>query len=92
MKYLDSLPITEKEKELIRALETDEPATLYMLIRLSVEAFEEYFGKERTWHLIRYLYPLLSAEDKEFLPIDVSDEDRFELFRAKEQIKKLMNK
>lgn len=92
MNFLDSLPITQEEKKLIQTLETDSPASLYALIQLAVEGFEDYFGKDRTWHLIRYLYPLLSDEDKKLLPISISDEDRLELFHAKDQIKKLMNK
>lgn len=93
MDYLNQLPLTDEEKELIRALETDTPAALYGLIQLTVEGFEIYFGKERTWHLIRFLYPLLSDQDKKTLPYTIPTEDeRLELLYAKDKIKKLMNK
>jgi len=93
MEWLDQLPLSQEEKELIKSLETHTPASLYGLIRLTPVAFEKYFGKERTWHLVRFLYPLLSSEDEKLLlPTSVGNEQRFELFHARDKIKKLMNK
>jgi hypothetical protein len=85
MNFLDQLPITKKEKELIEALGTETPTALYRLIQLAIPTFEDYFGKERTWHLVRFLYPLLPNNNKDII-------DNEELLHVRDQIKKLMIK
>lgn len=70
--FIDQLPLTDEEKNKISSLALtggsfSGPAMLYGLISKSINEFEEYFGKGRTWHLIRHLYPLLSVEEKAIL-------------------------
>jgi len=59
--FLDTLPLTAPEKEKLRALAVSTPDELYNLIKASADdhSFEKFFGKERTFHLIRFLFPLV---------------------------------
>jgi len=57
--YLDTLPLTEAEKKKLRTLSMN-PDELYELIGSTPKTFEKFFGKDRTFHLIRFLFPLVS--------------------------------
>lgn len=63
--YLDSLPLTAAEKEKLRTLAVRGPDELYELIGSTLrtdQSFENFFGKERTFHLIRFLFPLIEKK------------------------------
>lgn len=69
MSFLNGLPLTEFEKEKLSLLKVDGPAEMYNLIADTIKtdhSFENFFGSERTYHLVRFLWPLLSAEEQEF--------------------------
>ena len=67
MDFLNKLPLTDIEKEKLNLLEIGGPAEMYNLIADTIKtdhSFENFFGSERTYHLIRFLWPLLSDEEQ----------------------------
>lgn len=65
--FLDTLPLSESEKIKLRSLRLKGPDELYDLIGATLKtdrSFEDFFGKERTFHLLRFLYPLISEKTK----------------------------
>ena len=65
--FLDTLPLSEEEKQKLRTLKLRGPDELYDLIGSTIrtdKSFESFFGKERTFHLLRFLYPLVSENTK----------------------------
>jgi len=90
MQFLSQLPLTDQEKQFIVSLGAETPVALYGLVRLAIDAFVECFGSDRTYHLIRYLYPLLSEEDRNmFNTINDTDNALDDYTMIQKQVEKL---
>lgn len=67
MSFLEKVPLTSIEKEKLERFLLDDAFDLYSLIVNDMESFSDFFGKNRTNHLIGYLYPLLTDKQRDFI-------------------------
>jgi hypothetical protein len=62
--YLQDLPFTTEEKDKIARLGADNPAALFGIMKAAPQAFEDYFGKERSAEIEKILRESMSEREK----------------------------
>ncbi len=65
--FLKRLPLSAEEKEKLDALAVETPAALASLIQANPNAFEDWFGYERTLDILHSLENLISESDREVI-------------------------